>query len=264
MSFHWVKVEKVTARKPEVLRIASKLNIHLDHAFGLCVRFWIWCDDNLETGSAIGVTPVALDALLNCDGFAQTLIEVGWLRVRNGSLEIPNYDRHLSENAKKRAHSQERMQIYRKKTLQDCSAKNVTSASPEIEIEIDRRKEEKEEVVEVGKSQKRKPQADPKADELLARWNSQMRRSDRMTDKRRHALRSRLKDAWWAENWREALERATDMPFLHGENERGWRADLDWFLKPDSATRIMEGKYESRQKATATINPLDEYEDLDA
>ncbi|AMV30864.1 hypothetical protein VN12_19765 [Pirellula sp. SH-Sr6A] len=252
MSFQWVKVEKVTARKPEVLRIASKLNLHLDHAFGLCVRFWIWCDDNLETGSAIGVTPVALDALLNCDGFAQTLIEVGWLRVRNGSLEVPNYDRHLSENAKKRAHSQERMQVYRKKASQKCSAKSVTTASPEIEIEIDRRKEEKEEVYRSEET------------ELLTIWNDRMRRKDRLTDKRRKAFRARLEDRWWLDNWRESIERAVEMPFLNGDNDRGWRADLDWFLKPDSVTKIMEGKYESKTPVGVVYDPLAEYEDLDA
>jgi len=34
-----------------------------------------------------------------------------------------------------------------------------------------------------------------------------------------------------------------DSPFLLGENDRGWRADIDWFLRPDSVTRILEGKY---------------------
>lgn len=108
MSADWIKIEKTTPRKPEVLRISQRLGLHPDHVFGLCFRFWAWCDDNLETGNARGVTDVTLDALLNCDGFASALIEVGWLLVRNGSLEVPNYDRHLSKNAKKRALSQER------------------------------------------------------------------------------------------------------------------------------------------------------------
>ncbi len=249
MSFQWVKVEKVTARKPEVLRIASKLNVHLDHAFGLCVRFWIWCDDNLETGHALGVTPVTLDAMLGCDGFAKSLVEVGWLRVRDGSLEVPNYDRHLSKNAKIRANSQVRQQ---KSRSQKCHTKNVTSALPEIEIEIDRRKEEKEEVYRSEEN------------ELLTFWNDLMRRKDRLTDKRRKAFRCRLNDRWWQENWRVAIAKAVDMPFLNGENDRGWRADLDWFLKPDSVTKIMEGKYESRTPVGVSHNPLDEYEDLDA
>ncbi len=108
MAGDWIKVEKVTARKPEILRIAAELKIHPDQAFGLCFRFWVWCDDNLEVGNANGVTESMLDALLERDGIATALLNVGWLRVRNGSLEVPNFDRHLSENAKKRGLSQAR------------------------------------------------------------------------------------------------------------------------------------------------------------
>jgi hypothetical protein len=116
------------------MRIAAKLGIHQDHAFGLCFRFWAWCDDNLGNGNAIGVTSVMLDALLDRDGFASALIEVGWLQVRNGSLVVPNYDRHLSENAKKRALSSERTA---KSRLRKCNANSVTEALPE------KRREEK-------------------------------------------------------------------------------------------------------------------------
>lgn len=104
----WIKVEKATARKPEVLRLADLLGVHPDHAFGLCVRFWFWCDDNLSTGHAPGVTNVTLDAAFGHPGFATALITVGWLRVRDGSLEVPNFDRHLSASAKSRALSGER------------------------------------------------------------------------------------------------------------------------------------------------------------
>jgi hypothetical protein len=134
MAGDWIKVEKVTPRKPEVLRVASRLGIHPDHAYGLCFRFWCWCDDNLNSCNAIGVTDVMLDALLDRDGIATALIEVGWLQVRNGSLVIPNFDRHLSESAKKRGLSAKRTADSRSRK---CNAKNVTDVLPE------KRREEK-------------------------------------------------------------------------------------------------------------------------
>lgn len=134
MAGDWIKAEKATPRKPEVLRIAAKLGIHPDHAFGLCFRFWSWCDDNLETGNAVGVTDVMLNALLDRDGVASALIEVGWLVARNGSLSIPNFDRHLSENAKNRALSAERTAKSRSKK---CNGISVTKVLPE------KRREEK-------------------------------------------------------------------------------------------------------------------------
>jgi hypothetical protein len=134
MAGDWIKAEKVTPRKPEVLRIASKLGIHPDHAFGLCFRFWCWCDDNLNSCNAVGVTDVMLDALLDRDGIATALIEVGWLQVRNGSLVVPNFDRHLSESAKKRGLSAKRTADSRSRK---CNAENVTKVLPE------KRREEK-------------------------------------------------------------------------------------------------------------------------
>lgn len=113
MAGDWIKVEKATARKPEVLAIAEILQIHPDHAFGLCVRFWFWCDDQLKTCHAKSVTNVTLDYVVGHTGFANALLEVGWLLARNGSLEVPNFDRHLSESAKKRADSLRRKQKQR-------------------------------------------------------------------------------------------------------------------------------------------------------
>lgn len=128
MAGDWLKVEKNTPSKPEILRIACELGIEPDLAFATCFRFWCWCDDNLENGNAVGVTDVMLDALLKRHGFATALVNVGWLRVRNGSLEVPNYDRHLSENAKKRGLSQQRTA---KSRSRKCNGESVTNVLPE-------------------------------------------------------------------------------------------------------------------------------------
>ncbi len=130
MAGDWIKVEKATARKPEVLRIAVALGIHPDQAFGLCIRFWSWCDDQLETGNAPGVTGALLDALLERDGIATALALVGWIKVENGELVIPNYDRHLSENAKKRALTARRAA---KRRSRKGNAESVTVALPREE-----------------------------------------------------------------------------------------------------------------------------------
>ena len=121
MAGDWIKVEKCTARKPEVLRVADILGIHPDHAFALCVRFWFWCDDNLTTGHAPSVTNVTLDSVFGHAGLVNALIEVGWLRVREGSLEVPNFDRHLSESAKNRALSGERKRKQRSENVTKMS-----------------------------------------------------------------------------------------------------------------------------------------------
>jgi hypothetical protein len=120
MAGDFIKVEKATSRKPEVFGIASKLKISLDAAFGACFRFWCWCDDQTTDGHIPNVTVALLDETMGVPGFADALISVDWLRARSGSLEVPNFDRHLSQSAKKRALDSKRKQD--KRHLSDSNA----------------------------------------------------------------------------------------------------------------------------------------------
>lgn len=131
MAGDWMKIEKVTPGKPEVLQISEILGIHPTHAFGLCVKFWIWCDDQLHDGNARGVTNVTLDFLIGHTGFTNALVKVGWLRDRSGSLEVPHFDRHLSESAKNRAITKERARKHREKSNDNTVTKVTHEALPE-------------------------------------------------------------------------------------------------------------------------------------
>ena len=66
----------------------------------------------------------------------------------------------------------------------------------------------------------------------------------KLTDKRRKHLRARLGDKDWVAAWEQALALVPDSPFLLGKSDRGWKADFDWFIKPDSVMNIIEGKYQ--------------------
>lgn len=88
----------------------------------------------------------------------------------------------------------------------------------------------------------------PSLTEFLSIWNEHANRhgwcaATAMTATRSKAFRTRLKDPAWRASWRRALEQAGQSPFLRGENDRGWKMDLDFFLRPDSVAKIIEGKY---------------------
>lgn len=89
------------------------------------------------------------------------------------------------------------------------------------------------------------PQLSPA--DLLEAWNSIMGQRCELTDKRTKAAKLRLKDPKWVERWRSALARCSASDFCRGVNDRGWVADFEWFIKPESVTRILEGKYDNRQ-----------------
>ncbi|WP_234835708.1 DNA replication protein, partial [Sinorhizobium meliloti] len=44
----------------------------------------------------------------------------------------------------------------------------------------------------------------------------------------------------------DAIERIGRSRFCRGENDRGWRADLDFLCQPKSFVSILEGKYDDR------------------
>lgn len=111
----WIKVEKQTAHKTEIIRIANSLQISTREAFGACVIFWLWADGETEDGYLPGCTNQVVDRVVGLEGFAEALIVVRWLEQDTSGLLIPNFTRHNGESAKKRAMAAERQRRWRDK-----------------------------------------------------------------------------------------------------------------------------------------------------
>ena len=97
---------------------------------------------------------------------------------------------------------------------------------------------------EGGSSESDQTTATP--DDVLAAFNKAFGQQARMTDARRKTLTTRLKETWWRTNWQKAIDKGKNLPFMKGTNDRGWKANIDFFIKSDSATRIIEGKYDGQ------------------
>lgn len=74
---------------------------------------------------------------------------------------------------------------------------------------------------------------------------------------RQQKLRRAL-DEFGLSGWLEALEIAAKSPFCRGENDRGWRVDLDFLLQPTSLRRLLEGRYSGQPKPRANSPPRGE------
>ena len=113
----------------------------------------------------------------------------------------------------------------------------------------ERRKEEQEESASAES-----PSVD--CDDFVKVWNeSRFVPCRKLTPKRKTALRARLAEPDWHENWQQALTQAGRSSFLRGNNDRGWKADINWFLKPDSVNQILEGKYDDRAASAGQSSP---------
>ncbi len=87
----------------------------------------------------------------------------------------------------------------------------------------------------------------PKGEEVVAYWNSKpkLRKVRALTDGRATAMRSRLKDKFFADNFREAIDKVAVSAFCNGANDRRWKATIDFFLRPDAIAKILEGNYDN-------------------
>lgn len=68
----------------------------------------------------------------------------------------------------------------------------------------------------------------------------------KLTSNRLRPIEMRLKDSFDGklEAWEAFCHRVAAAPFLCGDSERGWKADLDWCLKPASIEKILAGRYD--------------------
>lgn len=65
-----------------------------------------------------------------------------------------------------------------------------------------------------------------------------------LTTPRRRKIEQRLNECGGLIGWQDVLAKIRGSPFLRGDNDRGWRADLDFILQASSFTRLMEGAYD--------------------
>lgn len=130
MAGDWIKVEKCSPDKPEVMRLASLWGVPKDQAFGAIIRFWIWLDNASVDGRVDGVASQEIDDMMRFQGFAQGLASVGWLKIDDSTPKviIPNFDKHNSQTSKKRALSSDRQAKWRNAHV---DASSVTNALPE-------------------------------------------------------------------------------------------------------------------------------------
>jgi hypothetical protein len=225
----WLKIETHTISKPEVFAMAASLQVTRAEVVGHLVTIWAWFDQNTEDGCLKVEHGKAIIDGLTVPNFAEAMVEVNWLTATESKLCLPNFSKHNGSTAKKRANGQIRQQRFR-------NTSSVRTASPD---KI--RKDKKEETTTREATPFKK---------VVAAWNEyNTPKIERLTDKRKAAIRILCKE-YSLEDIQKVFSEIQNIPFLIGDNERGWRADFDYTIKPDKFLKIFEGGWATNQKAT--------------
>lgn len=110
MAGDWLKWTKGLTQKDGVIRIARQLGISRREAACCCMEVWEWADSNTTDGAVAGVPSAFLDEVVSITGFGAAMKAAGWLLEDDaGGIVFPNFDRHNTNSAKKRALAKERM-----------------------------------------------------------------------------------------------------------------------------------------------------------
>ena len=77
---------------------------------------------------------------------------------------------------------------------------------------------------------------------------------ERMTPARTAKLNLRLKDRYFADNWERALDIVPSIDWMNGKGNRGWKANFEYFMRPESVLKIIENN-----KAYNNLSDLEKY-----
>lgn len=99
----WIKVEYATIKKPEVRKLGRAIGVTRQHALGLVIEFWTWCDAHLKNGHIVGYKLEDIDDVVDQEGFGEALRQVGWIQLEDDRIIVTNFDKHLGQSAKNRA-----------------------------------------------------------------------------------------------------------------------------------------------------------------
>lgn len=109
----WIKIEHDLTTSPKFVTLALRSRYAPVTVLGACVTLWMLADRHAVDDRLKGMTLEGVDALVNLPGFAQAMVDVGWLKVHEGCLEVVDYQRHNGSTAKARALTSKRMQALR-------------------------------------------------------------------------------------------------------------------------------------------------------
>lgn len=135
---------------------------------------------------------------------------------------------------------------------------NVTSAECNA---LEKRREDKENKKEEIVGLATDPPIKNDFQKIIAVWNENLGsicpKIQRLTDQRKRLIASRMTDSFEnnLEQWASYCKAIKASKFCTGDNDRGWRANIDWALKPATINKVLEGNYGTQKAVIQPVSP---------
>lgn len=138
MAGDWIKMRSDLFTHPKVVRISSALKADTLRTVGGLMSVWCLFDVHSIDGKLEGYTQETLDDHLRWAGFAEQMVVVKWLLVGENNLELPEFDTHNGESAKRRAQDADRKRAVRKTSALEPDKKRTREEKRREDIEVDK------------------------------------------------------------------------------------------------------------------------------
>ena len=125
MAGDWIKMGKDLLTHPKVVRMSYALNADRLRTVGGLFAVWCLFDTHSTDGQLSGYTPDALDELAGFKGISSAMEAVGWLSHDADGVNLPVFERHNGQSAKRRAQETERKRLERNLSAPDADEKRT-------------------------------------------------------------------------------------------------------------------------------------------
>lgn len=251
MAYSWFRAESAAVDHPKVMELAVMLKVELPLADGYLFRLWSWVQRYAPRGTFSARVVPQLEAYIGRAGVIEVMRAVGLLDASVGadSVEfcVHDWDEmqgalvEKSERDARLRHKSRRHSAARRKRGDAKTPRGENAQTNRTGQDITNRTDETRE--EAGA---------PRPADLFEVWNKttvgELPQALELNVGRTTAARARLKERPDLAQWRAIVERINASDFCRGQNDRGWVATFDWLLQPDTAAKVLEGKYDNRGK----------------
>lgn len=264
MKILWFAIDCNVYTHPKTMRLAETLKLDVDTVVGKLGRLWGWAKlSGNETGE-IGFLPdqeiadimrwkkkpsVLTGALVDC-GFLDRTDNGksihGWTELNGRMTEQKRKDNDRKRGGKS-------VEIPRKNSGKSEEVPGKIHAYSTVQNSTVQPTSSDEEVGDVGADAHLSASSAEKFQEIYNSVCTNLPRCKVLTDKRKRDIWAFCKQIQ-ADEWEKVCQIANESPFCTGQNDRGWKADFDFLIRPDKATNILEGRYDDKQGEAKTPN----------
>lgn len=164
-------------------------------------------------------------------------------------IRITNWEKHQNVNELEKIKEQNRIRQkrhYERKKVETEPNVILTLANGTDKIRLDKNREDTTEEESDRMDYK-------KVTELYHEHCPNLPKIREMTSARKKTIK-----AWGSiEEITEVFIKAGKSDFLNGDNDRKWKADFDWVIKPTNRVKILEGKYTKNEEPTRRYKVLE-------